>query len=112
ADAVPIAVATRRDHLQSWVREFRRTGDRQRAPVDRVHPIRLEVAVQLARTADARHQERLVRCAPDFGHRTLECLEHAEVATARTPRRLRLDARRERLSLDLLVLCRLSDRTE
>jgi len=88
ADAVAVAVAAGRDDLEFGVGELRRAGDGQRAPVDRVVAVTLEVAVQLAGTADAGDQQHLVGVTAHLGHRLFQRLQDAEVATARAPRRL------------------------
>jgi len=56
-----------------------------------VEPVRVEVAVQLAGTADTGTQQSFLGRAPDFRERLLERLQDAEVAATRTPGRLGLD---------------------
>jgi len=92
ADPVAVAVTAGGDHFEVGVRELRGAGHGQRAPVDRVEPVRVEVAVQLAGTADTGTQQSFLGRAPDFRERLLERLQDAEVAATRTPGRLGLDA--------------------
>jgi len=101
ADAVVVAVAARRDDGQLQVGELRCTRDREFTAVDGVEAVAVEVAVELPRTADAGEQRHLVGVLSDFGHGLFQRLQDAEVATARTPRRLRFDTGRELVSFGL-----------
>ena len=109
ADAVAVAVAAGRDDREARVREFGGAGDGERAAVDGVEPVALEVAVELAGAADACTEEHRVGAQPQLRGGTLQRLQDAEVTTARTPRRLWLEAGRE---LVLVVLCLFTDCAE
>jgi hypothetical protein len=104
ADAVAVAVPAGRDDRQFGVSELGSPRDGQRPPVDRVEAVGLEVARELARAADTRDEQDLLRVLAELRGGSFQRLEDAEVTTARTPGRLRLDSRRELVAFDLPVL--------
>jgi hypothetical protein len=71
--------------------------------VDRVEPITVEIAVQLARTADSRHEQRLLRGPAGLRERLLQRLQDAEVTAARTPGGLWLYAWRVLFAFDFAL---------
>ena len=85
ADTVAIAVATHRHHCELMVRELRAGGDRQRAAVQRVEAVGVDVVGRFPRTADAgNHRDSMWRDL-QLKERLLDRAQDSEIATAGTP---------------------------
>src|SRR5207302_1378735 len=67
ADAEAVAVAAGDYDLEAVVAELRPGRDRQRAPVQRVHAVGVDVAGQVGRAADSADGEQLVRQEAQLG---------------------------------------------
>src|SRR5207244_10506398 len=59
--------------------------DRRRAPVDRVHAVRVHVVGEAARAADARDEDHVLALVDDVGHHALHCRQDRVVAASRAP---------------------------
>ena len=70
-DAIAVAVAAGGDHFDAGIGEFGSPRDRQRATVDRVEPVAVEVAVELAGTTDSGTQQHLFGRFTEFFGGTL-----------------------------------------
>src|SRR5713101_4709751 len=88
ADSVAIAVAAGADHFQLVVAKSDAGGNRQRAAMERVHSVSVDVAGQIRRTADAADDASLMRLQLQLEHCGLERGEHREIAAAGTPIRM------------------------
>src|SRR5262249_33148811 len=90
ADRARVAVAAHADRDELVVREHRAGADRRHAPVDRVEAVRAaeEVRRALARAADARQLDHLLRIDAHLVKRVDDALADRVVAAARAQRRL------------------------
>ena len=85
ADAVPVAVSARHDDLQVMIGQLGSGGHRQGTAMQGVHAIRVEIAGQVRRAADAADGQDLVGLEPRLDDCLLQGREHAEVAASGTP---------------------------
>ena len=90
ADAVAVAVAAGDDDLHLVVGQGRSGRYRQRAAVQGVHTVGVDVAGQVRRAADAADRHDLVGLQAELGDCLLQRGEHTEVAAAGTPVRIDL----------------------
>src|SRR5437870_9570095 len=88
ANSVTIAVAASANHLHFVVAKSHAGRNRQRAAMERVHSVSVDVAGQIRRTADAADDARLMRLQLQLEQRGLERGEHGEIAAAGTPIRM------------------------
>src|SRR5207248_11634145 len=84
-DAVPVPIATSDDYLQRVVRHLGARCDSKRTTVQRVHAVRIDVARQVRRAANAADGQHFVRVEAELDDGLLQGVEHAEVAAARAP---------------------------
>src|SRR5262245_32450379 len=85
ADAVPVAVSARHDDLQLMIGQLGAGRHRQSAAMQGMHAIRVEIAGQVRRAADAADGQDLVRLEPRLDDCLLQSREHAEIAASGTP---------------------------
>src|SRR5205085_7248375 len=85
ADPETVAVSTGDDHFQPVVPELRSARDRQRAAVQGVHAVGVDVAGQVGGAADSADGEDLMRLQAQLGDRRLQRVQDAEVSAARAP---------------------------
>src|SRR5947207_265613 len=90
ANSVTVAVAAGANHFQLVVAKFDAGRNGQRAAMERVHAVSVDVTGQIRRTADTADDADLMRLRAEFKHSRLKGGEHGEIAAARTP--IRMDA--------------------
>ena len=85
ADAETVAVAAGADDFQLVVAQLDAGGHRQRAAVQRVHAVGVDVARQVGGAADAADDADLMRLQAQLEDRCLERGEDGEIAAAGAP---------------------------
>src|SRR5256884_6694594 len=90
ANPVSIAVAARDNHIQVGVRELGPFRDRESPAVDRLESVRGQEVREVARTADAGHDQDVPRLQLKGVNRRLERAQDREVAATGAPSGLNL----------------------
>ena len=85
ADRQGVAVTGHDPHGQVRAGGCEARGDRRRAPVDRVHPVRLHVVREPGRAADPGDEHEVLPGNAELGEERLDAREDRVVAAARAP---------------------------
>ena len=85
ADAIPVTIAAHRDHGQLVVGQLGTGRHRQRAPMEGVQPVGVDVVRGLARAANAGNHRHPVGRDLQLKERLLDRAQDTEVAAARAP---------------------------
>src|SRR5207248_8827518 len=85
ADAITVTIAAHRDHGQLVVGQLGASRDRQRAPMEGVQPVGVDVVRSLAGAADAGDHGDAVGRDLQLEERLLDGAQNAKVTAARTP---------------------------
>src|SRR5438876_12296422 len=88
ANSVTVAVAAGANHFQVMVAKPDAGRNRERAAMERVHSVGVDVTGQIRGTADATDDADVMRLQLQFEQRRLKRGEHGEIAAAGTPIRM------------------------